>query len=57
MIPLIGAVLAEQTDEWAEGHRCLGPEILASSRLHPITTSSDTAGLTNINRPAADTHP
>src|SRR5689334_9565169 len=31
---LFGAVLAEQTDEWAEGHRYLGPELLARSRMH-----------------------
>ena len=30
---LVGAVLAEQTDEWAEGRRYLGLEILTKSRL------------------------
>ena len=30
---LVGAVLAEQTDEWAEGRRYLGIDILAKSRL------------------------
>ncbi|NLA64372.1 MAG: IS256 family transposase, partial [Leucobacter sp.] len=30
---LVGAVLAEQTDEWAEGRRYLGLDILAKSRL------------------------
>ena len=29
----VGAVLAEQTDEWAEGRRYLGLDILAKSRL------------------------
>ena len=33
IIRLVGAVLAEQTDEWAEGRRYLGLEILAKSRL------------------------
>lgn len=33
---LVGAVLAEQTDEWAEGRRYLGLEILTKSRLTPI---------------------
>jgi len=30
---LVGAVLAEQTDEWAEGRRYLGLDILAKSRI------------------------
>lgn len=33
IIRLVGAVLAEQTDEWAEGRRYLGLDILAESRL------------------------
>lgn len=44
IIRLVGAVLAEQTDEWAEGRRYLGLEILAKSRLTIITTTNpDTA--------------
>ncbi len=31
IVRLVGAVLAEQTDEWAEGRRCLGLEVLARS--------------------------
>jgi putative transposase len=40
LIRLVGAVLAEQHDEWAEGHRYLGVDILARSRvtLVPDTT-------------------
>jgi hypothetical protein len=34
-------VLAEQTDEWAEGRRYLGLDILAKSRL---TLVADTGG-------------
>ena len=34
IVRLVGAVLAEQTDEWAEGRRYLGLDILAKSRLH-----------------------
>ncbi len=33
IIRLVGAVLAEITDEWAEGRRYLGLDILAKSRL------------------------
>jgi putative transposase len=42
IIRLVGAVLAEQTDEWAEGHRYIGPELLARSRMHLLPTD-DTA--------------
>ncbi|WP_165070538.1 IS256 family transposase [Marisediminicola senii] len=37
IIRLVGAVLAEQTDEWAEGRRYLGLDILTKSRLTLIT--------------------
>ncbi|MDM4764415.1 IS256 family transposase, partial [Galbitalea sp. SE-J8] len=40
-IRLVGAVLAEQTDEWAEGRRYLGLEMLAKSRL-TLDTDTDT---------------
>ncbi|TAM66962.1 MAG: IS256 family transposase [Microbacteriaceae bacterium] len=36
IIRLVGAVLAEQTDEWAEGRRYLGLDVLARSRLTPV---------------------
>jgi putative transposase len=42
IIRLVGAVLAEQTDEWAEGHRYIGPELLARSRMH-LVPGKDTA--------------
>jgi len=41
IVRLVGAVLAEQTDEWAEGRRYLGLEILAKSRLHLVTDTSN----------------
>src|SRR3954470_13941545 len=43
LIRLVGAVLAEQHDEWTEGRRYFGPDVLARCRIQPIT---DTAGTT-----------
>lgn len=42
IIRLVGAVLAEQTDEWAEGRRYLGLDILAKSRITPVPTEEVT---------------
>ncbi len=39
IVRLVGAVLAEQTDEWAEGRRYLGLDILAKSRPSTITNT------------------
>ena len=42
---LVGAVLAEQHDEWADGRRYLGLEVLANSRLVLIPpTTPNTRG-------------
>jgi transposase-like protein len=38
IVRLVGAVLAEQTDEWAEGRRYLGLDIHTRCRLTTITT-------------------
>ncbi len=39
LIRLVGAVLAEQHDEWTEGRRYLGLDILARARLSTVTDS------------------
>jgi len=36
VIRLVGAVLAEQTDEWAEGRRYLGLDVLSRSRMRAL---------------------
>ena len=45
IIRLVGAVLAEQTDEWAEGRRYLGLDILTRCRLTPVPTEEVTEPL------------
>jgi transposase-like protein len=41
IIRLVGAVLAEQNDEWADGRRYLGLDILQRSRLTLISTTAN----------------
>ena len=51
LIRLVGAVLAEQHDEWTEGRRYLGLDVLARSRITiaphatEVTTDSDLQAL------------
>ncbi len=45
IIRLVGAVLAEQTDEWAEGRRYLGLDVLARARA---ATDPDTTPQTEV---------
>ena len=41
IVRLVGAVLAEQTDEWAEGRRYLGLDVLARCRLSVTTDTAN----------------
>ena len=36
LIQLVSAVLAEQHDEWTEGRRYLGLDVLARCRIRPV---------------------
>jgi putative transposase len=44
VIRLVGAVLAEQHDEWTEGRRYLSLDVLTRARLRPLDPSSATDG-------------
>jgi putative transposase len=49
LVRLVGAVLAEQHDEWTEMRRYIGLDILAKSRLSPVqTTPAEEVPLTAI---------
>jgi putative transposase len=50
LIRLVGAVLAEQHDEWTEGRRYLGLDVLARSRVNLIAAdNADPKGVTPTN--------
>ncbi len=47
IIRLVGAVLAEQDDEWTEARRYMGPEILAACRKAAVNSKDDETGVTS----------
>jgi len=48
IVRLVGAVLAEQTDEWAEGRRYLGLDLLARCRMHIVPTTEPEIGADDL---------
>ncbi|RHW41321.1 IS256 family transposase [Dermacoccus abyssi] len=48
IVRLVGAVLAEQTDEWAEGRRYLGLEVLARCRVNIVPTTEPQIGADDL---------
>ena len=48
IVRLVGAVLAEQTDEWAEGRRYLGLDLLARCRMSILTNTEPEIGADDL---------
>ena len=52
LIRLVGAVLAEQHDEWIEGRRYLGLDVLARSRMTVVSSDTNAADTTSMTAAA-----
>jgi transposase-like protein len=52
VIRLVGAVLAEQHDEWTEGRRYLGLDVLARCRIRPVADTVTDEEVTTQTIPA-----
>ena len=52
LIRLVGAVLAEQHDEWIEGRRYLGLDVLARCRIRPVADTVTDEEVTTQTIPA-----
>ncbi len=52
LVRLVGAVLAEQHDEWTEGRRYLGLDVLARARMQLVPNPSSTEVTSDRDLPA-----
>jgi putative transposase len=57
LVRLVGALLAEQHDEWTEGRRYLGLDVLARCRLRLTTDAEATDRVEEVTIPALSARP